>query len=122
MRRKYVIPFEESLDPSNEDIDATEPDLDDILPIAGSEDTEGDPDEEYIFGPKPDILPDAVGRSCRSVAYERRLPICPMAARVYSSVVVISIRHRFHVSELGKQTLFDASSQRPSGPRTSGTR
>ena len=44
-------------------IDTSEPDLDDIIITFGGEDTEDslpDPDEEYIYGPRPDIPSDAV--------------------------------------------------------------
>lgn len=46
-----ILPFEEFLNPSDENIDTSEPDLDDIIITFGGEDTEDslpDPDEEYI--------------------------------------------------------------------------
>jgi hypothetical protein len=58
-----ILPFEEFLNPSDEDINAYERNLDDIIITLDSEDTEDslpDPDEEYIYGPRPDIPSDTV--------------------------------------------------------------
>lgn len=58
-----MLPFDEFLNPSDENIDATEPELDDIIINFGGEDIDDDlpdPDEEYIFGPRPEVPSDAV--------------------------------------------------------------
>ena len=58
-----MLPFDEFLNPSDEKIDTTEPELDDIIINFGGEDVDddlSDPDEEYIFGPSPEVPSDAV--------------------------------------------------------------
>lgn len=56
-----ILSFNEFLSPSDENIDTAEPELDDI--IFSDEDNDHnlpDPDEEYIFGPRPEVPSDAV--------------------------------------------------------------
>jgi DDE superfamily endonuclease. len=58
-----ILPFDEFLNPSDENMDTAEPDLDDIIINFGDEDIDDglpDPDEEYIFGPRPEVPSDAV--------------------------------------------------------------
>jgi hypothetical protein len=58
-----ILPFNEFLSPSDENIDTAEPELEDIMFDFSGEDIDDDlpdPDEEYIFGPRPEIPSDAV--------------------------------------------------------------
>jgi F0F1-type ATP synthase gamma subunit len=58
-----ILPFEEFINPSDEDTITAEPNLDDIIVTLGNdeaEDPEHEPNEEYIFGPEQDNLSDAV--------------------------------------------------------------
>lgn len=58
-----LLPFEELLNPSNEDINTSDPELDDIIFTPDSEDTDDtllDPDQDYIYRPRPDIPSDTV--------------------------------------------------------------
>ncbi|KAJ5976584.1 hypothetical protein N7481_010291 [Penicillium waksmanii] len=58
-----ILPFNEFLNPLDENIDTAEPELDDIILNFGGEDIDDDlpdPDEEYIFGPRPEIPSDTV--------------------------------------------------------------
>jgi hypothetical protein len=62
MRKKYYL-LRNFLNPSDENDNTSEPDLDDIINTLDSEDTEDclpDPDEENICGPRPDIPSDTV--------------------------------------------------------------
>jgi hypothetical protein len=58
-----ILSFNEFLNPLDENVDTAEPELDDIIMNFGSEDIDDDlpdPDEEYIFGPRPEVPSDAV--------------------------------------------------------------
>ena len=58
-----ILPFNEFLNPSDENIDTAEPELDDIIMNFGGEDIDDDLpdlDEKYIFGPRPEVPSDAV--------------------------------------------------------------
>jgi hypothetical protein len=59
-----ILPFEEFINPSDEDTITAEPNLDDIIITSGNneaeEPDEGEANEEYIFGLEQDNLSDAV--------------------------------------------------------------
>jgi hypothetical protein len=57
-----AMPLDEFLDPSDENIDVSDPDLSDIiadLSEDGPTSASDDQDEDYIFGPPPELLSDA---------------------------------------------------------------
>ncbi|OKP10331.1 CENP-B protein 2 -like protein [Penicillium subrubescens] len=57
-----AMPLDEFLDPSDENIDVSDPDLSDIiadLSEDGLTSASDDQDEDYIFGPPPELLSDA---------------------------------------------------------------
>jgi hypothetical protein len=54
-----AMPLDEFLDPSDENIDVSDPDLSDIiadLSEDGLTSASDDQDEDYIFGPPPELL------------------------------------------------------------------